>query len=92
MSDHVSLKKALNVARYRLAANAPGDALDWLKKGESRWSKSGDYQYLLAQCYSVLDDLGEMKVHLTTALKLNSNLLHQALDDPCFDSLFGQFM
>ena len=92
MSDPVSLKKALNVARYRLAANVPGDALDWLKKSEIRWSKSGDYHYLLAQCYSVLGDLGEMKVHLTTALKLNSNLLHQALDDPCFDSLFGQFM
>lgn len=90
LSDPVSFEKAMAVAQYRLAAKVPHEALEWLRKCEHRWQHNGEYHYLLAQCYSLLGDRDEMKSHLNTALAINNNLRSLAIDDPCFEFLFGE--
>lgn len=89
MGDPGSLEKTLDIARYRNAAGAFKEALEWLESIRKRWEGAAGFHYCLAQCHSGLGDVEQMKAELKTAFDLDEELKIQAAHDPAFEGIFG---
>ena len=86
-----SFKWCKNLVDSMTECGNPTGALQLLRDSSKRFGEDAQYIFALGRQYALLCDIEESKKYVKRAIKLDSSLKAEFLDDPAFDGVWESF-